>query len=206
LGTFTLRGQDTPFVLGPLTTAFEVANEAGSCVLILEEINALTPQMQKVLNPLTDWRAAIEVPEAKTVFRLKTGAKLWVVGTMNFSVYGGTYALNEDLKSRFRMIPIDYPKKSEEKEVLLEILRQRGLTTEPAVLNKLLTLAHESRQGSVDYAFSTRDLVQILEDVQLVGLNKALWIASGKFEGSDRTMLTKRIESVFGIAPAILGT
>lgn len=200
LGTFTLRGNETPFVLGPLTTAFEIANEVGSCVLILEEINALTPQMQKVLNPLTDWRAAIEVPEAKTVFRLKADARLWVVGTMNFSVYGGTYALNEDLKSRFRLIPIEYQKKAEERSVLVQLMEQRSIKPTDAVLNKLLTLAQETRQGSVDYALSTRDLVQILEDSHLVGLNKALWIASGKFEGADRTMLTERIRSIFGLA------
>ena len=204
IGTFTLRGNETPFILGPLTTAFEVANEKGHCVLILEEINALTPQMQKVLNPIADWRQAIEVPEAKRVFRLKPEAKLWIVGTMNTALYGGVYALNEDLKSRFRMVPIEYPKKDDERKVLTEVLHQRKVVIEKGVMDKLLTLAQESRQGSVEYAFSTRDLVQILEDANLIGITKALWIASGKFEGADRVMMAKRIESTFGIAAALL--
>jgi MoxR-like ATPase len=204
IGTFTIRGADTPFVLGPITTAFEIANERGHCVLILEEINALTPQMQKVLNPITDWRQAIEVPEAKSVFRLKTGAKLWVVGTMNTAVYGGVYALNEDLKSRFRMVPIDYLKKEDERKVITEVLHPRGIVVAKGVLEQLLTLAQESRQGSVEYALSTRDLVQILEDISLVGITKALWMVTGKFEGADRAMIAKRIESTFGIAVSVL--
>jgi len=203
IGTFTIRGNETPFVLGPLTTAFEIANEKGSCVLILEEINALTPQMQKVLNPVTDWRRSIEVPEAKRVFKLKPDAKLWVVGTMNTAVYGGVYALNEDLKSRFRMIPIEYPKKEEERKVLTEVLHQNKIVVEKSLMDKLLTLAQESRQGSVEYAFSTRDLVQILEDAHFIGISKALWMATGKFEGADRVMIAKRIESTFGIPAAV---
>ena len=61
LGMFVLRGNETPFVLGPLTTAFEIANETGRCILILEEINALSPQMQKVLNAPLDFRPAHRV-------------------------------------------------------------------------------------------------------------------------------------------------
>lgn len=204
IGTFTLRGDSTPFILGPIPTAFEIANEKGCCVLILEEINSLSPQAQKVLNPATDWRRSVEVPEAKRVFRLQPKAELWIVGTMNGSVYGGVYSLNEDLKSRFRMVPIDYPKKDEERRVLTELLHQKQVVVEKGVLDKLLTLAQESRQGSVDYPLSTRDLVQICEDSALIGISKALWIASGKFEGADRVMMAKRIESTFGIPASVI--
>ncbi len=46
LGSYTLRGNETPFVLGPIPTAFEIANETGNCILNFEEINALSPQAQ----------------------------------------------------------------------------------------------------------------------------------------------------------------
>lgn len=204
LGMFVPRGAETPFVLGPLTTAFEVANEVGHCVLIFEEINALTPQMQKVLNATTDFRRAIDVPECKRVFRLKEGAKLWVVGTMNNTVYGGVYALNEDLKSRFRMLPVDYPKKDDERRIVVEVLHQMKIPCDAALLSKMLTLSQETRQGAIEYALSTRDIVQLMEDTHRVGLNKALWIATGKFEGSDRTTILQRIESTFGLGKRLL--
>lgn len=199
IGMFILRGNETPFVLGPLTTAFEVANEMGHCVLILEEINALTPQCQKLLNGTGDFRRSIEVPEAKRVFRLREGAKLWVVGTMNNTVYGGVYQLNEDLKSRFRMIPVDYPDTDAERRILSETLGIKDKSVEGTHVSKLLTLAKETRQGSLDYALSTRDLVQVLEDARLVGIDKALWMLTGKYEGDTRSTIEKRIHSIFAI-------
>lgn len=194
LGSFVIRGGDTPFILGPIPTAFEIANEEGRCILVLEEINALTPQMQKILNPVTDFRRRLEVPEAKKVFRLEEGKELWVVGTMNFSVYGGVYALNEDLKSRFRMIPTNYPSSESE----LTILRTLTPKADSGILEGLIRLAYETRQGALDYALSTRDLQQIVEDTYLVGLDMALRISSGKFEGEDVVAYKSRVESIFG--------
>lgn len=195
IGYPVLRGDHTPFVLGPLTTAFEVANEAGSAILILEEINSLTPQMQKVLNAVTDWRKRVEVPEAQRVFELRNGAKLWVTGTMNTAVYGGVYSLNEDLKSRFRIIPLDYPTKIEEKLVVSSVVPPGAL----AHLDKALTLAHESRQRAMDYALSTRDVVQLVEDIEIAGVLPALWMLSGKFEGNDRATFVERCKSIWGV-------
>jgi len=191
IGTPMLRGHESPFVLGPLPTASEVANETGFCILCLEEVNALSPQMQKILNSTTDFRKRIEVPEAQRVFELKQGAKLWVVGTMNTAVYGGVYALNEDLKSRFRMVPLDYP--SNESDIVASEMRDRQIQVDPTIVRKVLTLAAETRQKSVEYALSPRDVVQIVEDISLVGVKDALWIASGKFDDQDRKFFQDRV-------------
>lgn len=199
LGMFVLRGTETPFVLGPLTTAFQIANEQGKCILLLEEINALTPQMQKVLNAPLDFRRKIEVPEAKQVFRLRDGAQLWVVGTMNTAVYGGVYDLNEDLKSRVRLFPLDYPQSKGEKRIVDAVLKGSGIRLDPTIIQGVLTLAHETRQKSLEYALSTRDVVQLLEDIHYVGKEAALWIVSGKFEAGDRGTVCERIHSIFGV-------
>ncbi len=194
-GSFTLKGNESPFVLGPVPTSVEIANEVGKCILCLEEVNALNPQSQKLLNPITDFRRKVELPEARRVFRLKPSAKLWVVATMNTSVYGGVYALNEDLKSRFRMIPLSYPDEKSERRILQTTFAK---AESQALIEQMLTLAKETRTGNVSYAFSTRDLEQILEDTELAGLEKALWMASGKFEDQDRTWFFQRVSSVFG--------
>jgi len=195
IGNYILRGDETPFVLGPLTTAIEIANERGECILCLEEINALTPQMQKVLNPLGDFRRRIEVPECSKVFRLREDARLWLCGTMNTSVYGGVYELNEDLKSRFRMVPLNYPTKKAEEAIIAEVVK--ASTVPKATIKSILTLAHETRQKSLDYALSTRDVVQIIEDIEASDLDTALRLASGKFEGQDRDVFLKRAKSTF---------
>jgi len=196
LGMFTLRGDESPFVLGPLPTAIEVANEVGRCVLCLEEINALTPSVQKMLNAIGDYRRRIEVPECQRVFELDPKAKLWLCGTMNTSVYGGVYELNEDLKSRFRMLPVGYPGKGEETRILKACV---GNGVKKETVKDILTLAHETRQKSLAYSLSPRDTVQILEDVGHCGLESALLLASGKFEGQDRDFFLTRVSSVFGI-------
>lgn len=195
LGMHVIRGGETPFVLGPVTTAFEIANEVGSCILVLEEINALSPQMQKVLNPLSDFRKRIEVPECGKVFSLRPGAKLWVVGTMNTSAYGGVYALNEDLKSRFRMLSLGYPTSEAE----AKIVQAQIPNADPMLVKRVMLLAQETRQKSLEYALSPRDIIQIVEDAQVIGISKALRIALGKFENDDQTTVRQRIQSIFGV-------
>jgi len=193
IGTFLLRGDQSPFILGPLTTAYEIANEVGHCVLNLEEINSLTPQMQKVLNAAADFRNKIEVPEAERVFKLKPGAKLWIVGTMNTSVYGGVYQLNEDLKSRFRMLPLDYPGVEDLKEIVVASAKHLPASE---VVDGVLTLATETQQDTaLEYQLSPRDVVQILEDIANVGLEDGLWMSTGKFEDGDRDTYIHRVQS-----------
>ena len=200
IGHHLLRGGETPFVLGPLTTAFEVANEVGQCILVLEEINGLSPQMQKVLNGLADFRRRIEVPECQKVFKLKEGAKLWFVGTMNTAVYGGVYALNEDLKSRFRLLALEYPDPAQEKAILDEVVDPLLLKKlEPKTVDRVLQLAIETRQKAMEYALSPRDVQQVIEDMGLVGVPRALRVLLGKFDGDDRNAIKARISSIFGI-------
>jgi len=200
IGHHLLRGGDTPFVLGPLTTAFEIANEVGQCILVLEEINGLSPQMQKVLNGLADFRRRIEVPECQKVFKLNAGAKLWFVGTMNTAVYGGVYALNEDLKSRFRLLALEYPDPAQEKAILTEVVDSELLKKlDPKMLDRVLQLAIETRQKAMEYALSPRDVQQLVEDIGLVGLPRALRVLIGKFDGDDRNTVKARIASIFGV-------
>lgn len=191
IGTPTMRGHETPFIMGPIPTAYEIANETGACILCFEEINALSPQMQKLLNSSTDFRRRVEVPEAKKVFELKNGAKLWVVGTMNTAVYGGVYALNEDLKSRFDIYPLDYPK--DEHAIIQSEMADRGFTVAPDIIQKVLTISTETRQKAIEYALSPRDVVQILSNIARVGVKDALWIASGKFDDTDRKFFQDRV-------------
>jgi nitric oxide reductase NorQ protein len=198
VGNYILRGEETPFILGPATTAFEIANETGQCILVLEEINALTPQIQKTLNALTDFRKRLEVPEAKKVFRLEPGAKLWVVGTMNTAVYGGVYMLNEDLKSRFNLLPLDYPANAQEIKIL-ESAVNGSLSKQRVVIDGLMRLAQETRQGELAYALSTRDLVQMLNNAGRLGIKKTMRLALGKFDDEDRKTVKKWIQSIFGV-------
>ena len=157
--------------------------------------------MQKLLNSSTDFRKRIEVPECGRVFELQPMAKLWVVGTQNHATYAGTYSINEDLKSRLRIVEVGYPSSADEAVLISKVADSMGIQANPKVINSLCHIANESRQTSdgTEYHLSTRDIVQILEDGFLLGdMKAALRIALGKFAGADRDWFQTRIKSAFG--------
>lgn len=195
-GTQSLLGDETVFVLGSIPTAIDVANEVGQCILLFEELNALTPQVQKQLNAVTDFRKMASLRQIGRTYQLREHARLWVVGTMNPSVYGGTYDLNEDLKSRFEEIEVTYPNFGQEKRILAAVCPNM---VPEAQLDQLIKLAHETRQSATGYALSTRDLVRLVQTVRDVGLEIALQMVVCKFEGDDdRNTVITRIGSIFG--------
>ena len=139
------------------------------------------------------WVINVEVSKNRTICAGEDGRFLFVSN----SVYGGVYELNEDLKSRFRMLPVDYPQKGDETRILSRVCPGNGVKKE--TIKEILTLAHETRQKSLAYALSTRDVVQIVEDTRACGIDGALRLASGKFEGEDRKFFLTRVQSIFGV-------
>lgn len=194
-GGFVAKSGSTPYVLGTVANAILIANQVGKAMLVFEEINALSRQRQKDLNPLTDFRKKIEIPELCTRFELNPGAKLFVCGTLNPTVYGGTYEMNDDLVSRFFQIEVPYPTKEDEITILREMAPQ-GLSVTNDALSRLVDIAHETRQSSTTYSLSTRDLVQILSIIDRVGWEDALFLATQKFSAEDRTLVIDRIRDI----------
>lgn len=195
MGSQTLLGDRTVFVLGSIPSAIDIANECGECILLFEELNALTPQVQKMLNAIGDFRKACSMPAIRRTYQLQPGKKLWLVGTMNPSVYGGTYDLNEDLKSRFDELEVTYPEAGLEKTVLLA---NCGNVVADDIVNKVIRLGAETRASTFSYKLSTRDLVRLIDTIAKTGAPIALQLITCKFEGEDRANIIKRIGSIFG--------
>lgn len=167
IGRFIPVNKEIVFQLGDLPRAIELANKHGKAVICFEEINALTPNMQKVLNQLLDWRNHVYVPEIGKTFRLKKGCKLAIVATCNPSTYAGTFELNEDMKSRLTIYKISYPDKAEE-ENILNILFEEDADEVGEHLSSFVELAKETRRGynqnEFSYALSTRDVVYLVKN------------------------------------------
>jgi len=85
IGRYILRGDETEYQLGVLPTAIELANEAGKAILVLEELNALAPNMQKQLNQLLDWRRHVFADNGKT-FPYTVATNLPNNGSAQFTV------------------------------------------------------------------------------------------------------------------------
>ena len=195
IGRYVLVGRETKFVLSGLPKAIRIANEVGRCILLFEEFNALTPQSQKMLNGVLQERA-VEVDSLGQTFRLNQGCTVWFTGTMNPSVYGGTYDLNEDLKSRMSEIETGYPPTEYEKQIIRANLGQMDAAMED-ITDLMLRFAKESRQKAIGYALSTRDIVRTLQTVRTNGLKPALQMLVCKYEGEERKTALARVGSIF---------
>ena len=175
------------YQLGVIPKAFEIANKYGKCILHLDEMSCLLKSEQKLLNSLLDWRREISIPETNQVYRLRKGAKLLVVGTMNPLTTRNDYEvekLNPDLKSRFLQFSIPYPKDSELKKIvkanikdpefmkILEADKQLDMTEDEDaitynILDQFIKTSVESQEKDVGYVYSPRDLVNSLRFLRL---------------------------------------
>ncbi len=205
VGAFFMKGKDTPFLLGAMASAIDIANECGRCILVFEEVNALTAQTQKQLNEFLDFRKSVSIPQIGKTYRLREGCAVWIVGLMNPSVYGGTHELNEDFRSRWIEADLPYPESLGERAIVdanLEPILQatnfpRDVYNDLA--NKSVQLAAETRnkKNGFSYSLSPRDVVGLVRTMMWLGPNMALQLLSHKFEGKDHNLITSRISSTF---------
>ena len=155
-GSYNIINGQTFFELGVIPTAIETANQTGQAILVLEEFNALTNEMQKILNPILDYRKSIVINRLNKTYTLKDDCKLLVVATMNPSYYAGTNEINEDIKSRFGVWKWDYPKEENEKKILYT------KDIPKVIIQGMIQMAFDTRNAyakeTIEYALSTRDL------------------------------------------------
>jgi len=199
IGRFVLIGSEVKFQLGALPTALATAQSEGACILVLEELTALPPQQQKMLNQILDWRKHVYIPEIGKTFH-SNGGKLLVAATTNPSTYAAVFELNEDLKSRLSILRYNYPKESVE----MEIIKASVSPVIEEEAKNLITLARESREavkeGRVDYALSPRDVCLTLQARNaynnLKGAIKTTIL--NKYESqAEIDFMSQRIHSIF---------
>lgn len=194
LGGFGGRDGTTYWMMGTLSEAIITANDEGVAALVIEEINTLSPPLQKTLNSLLDFRKKVEVPELSTTLALRPDAALLVFATMNPSEFGGTYDMNHDLKSRFFEVDVPYPAPATTKQILREMVPVENIPDH--IINSIISIAMETRQGATGYALSTRDLVSLLTILPRVGWETVLFLLSQKFTEADRKLMVRRIHDI----------
>jgi hypothetical protein len=197
-GGFVVKDGNTPYILGTVANAIQVANDCGFAILLLEELNALSSQVQKMLNPILDFRKKLEIPELSLRAELLQSSRLVTIATTNPTGYGGLYDLNEDLKSRFIEIEVPYASPSAEKQIL-KAMAPKGFNIEDTTYDYFVNIARETRQGQTKYALSTRDLVQFLEVLVRIGWANTLFLMAQKFSGPDRELVIDRIKDITGV-------
>ncbi len=78
-------------------------------IILFDEINALKPGISKMLNSLFDYRRRLLFTSGGTAKEIITDPTVLFLGTMNPQNYGGVNRLSPEVKSRARVVDIDYP-------------------------------------------------------------------------------------------------
>lgn len=78
-------------------------------IILFDEINALKPGIAKMMNSLFDYRRRLYLPESGKERELITDPTVLFLGTMNPQNYAGVNRLSPEVKSRARVVDIDYP-------------------------------------------------------------------------------------------------
>ena len=198
IGTYLLRGREVFCGLGAMPAAIETANEIGGAVLCLEEVNTIRPEMHSAIFSMTDYRQNVEASVLGKIFNVSSGCQVWVVGTMNPG-YGGTYDLNEALRSRFDFIEVNYMSTVEEKRLLEATFKSPPSVTQRRWVDAIMNLAKETRSGKWEYALSTRDLTSFVRKLEKFELAGALKILEAKFDADFLDDFRARVESAFRV-------
>lgn len=156
IGRFVILDGTVWYQLGILPMGLVLANQSddGRAGIDLEEVNGLSPAMQKVVNQFLDWRGHVYIPELQRVYSLESGKSLMIYATMNPSTYGGTHELNKDFKNRFVPLKVQYPTPHQE----FDILEHEGI--DDKTITRLTQLSLELRAseaaGDLDTSPSPR--------------------------------------------------
>jgi len=85
------------------------ALQTPGAIILFDEINALKPGIAKLLNSLFDYRRRIYLAEGGKEREIIVDPTVLFVGTMNPQNYAGVNRLSPEVKSRARVVDLDYP-------------------------------------------------------------------------------------------------
>jgi len=134
----------TQLVDEPILKAIKAANKKGIAILLLDEVNGLVAEAQKLVNPLLDdYRNLVEYGDIEA--KIDKGKKLILIGTMNelASGYYGINPLNLDMERRLKHVfVLPYPKPEDEFKIIHEMV---GGDVESSMITSAIKLANHTR-------------------------------------------------------------
>jgi MoxR-like ATPase len=207
IGREHLHNGNSVFKLGVLPTAIKVANHFGKAVLYLDELNALDPEIQKMLNPVIDDRRSLIVNNE--LFELDEGVEFTIIATQNPSYYAGVNPLNEDLRSRFVGKVIEYPTTKQISSVIDWTDIPKREVQAPLLALAVDTLSMK-KDDKVDYVISVRDIALFTKCYRAFLKNKALKSNALEYaiesailikyaDPEEREVIRARAQDTFGV-------
>ena len=187
--------------------AIECANQnPNGCILVLEEGNQPRGEIQKLTNGLCDFRRSVYVSELGKYLRLKKGAILMVIMTLNPA--GDGYSGNEvelSVDDRFRLQwEWTYPTIAEMRKIMAKDMKD----VPKKFVNNMFKLVLE-----VQNAVASEELSKMISPRQLAGVFEAYRTFNGmenfeqlvldmtvtsRFSDDEQDLIKSRMESIFG--------
>ena len=194
---------------GPSGEAVESANQnPNGCLLIKEEGNMPRGEIQKLDNGLLDYRRSFYVPELGKYMRLKKGAKLVIILTMNPA--GDGYAGNELEKSVADRYGIKWEKKFPTIEQCMEIAKPHIVGIPDKFVKGIMKLTLEvqnlAKEDKLTNVISPRNHKDIfkawkvfkgLKNHEELVIEKSV-LGIWQSDETEQELVRSRIESIFG--------
>lgn len=194
LGQHKAKNGEVYFQYGILPNAMR-----GGQILVLEEVDAATPEILFVLQGVMEENGCLtlaenggEIIHPHPDFRLVATANTLGLGD-DTSLYTGTSVLNASHLDRWTTVfHIDYLGEDQE----IAVIRNKAPEIEPALANSMVALAVSVRkaveQEELFVTFSTRRLLAFARKTATLGLQKALEVTIlNKLPKNERAVVTE---------------
>ena len=186
--------------------AIECANQnPNGCLLVLEEGNQPRGEIQKLVNGLLDYRRSVYVSELGKYLRLKKGAKLMVVMTLNPA--GDGYSGNEVEKSvsdRFKLQwKWTYPTITEMRKIMANDMKEIPKKFITNMFKLVLEIQNANKSEELSDVISPRQLSGTFEAYRTFkGMdNFEQFVLDttivSRFADDEQDLVKSRMESIF---------
>jgi len=119
LGMHVLKGKEMIWQDGPIPAAIRASNKYGKAMLILNEVNALTPNTQMAFNPLMDHQFSVVLTlNDNELVRVEEGNHLFIMCSMNKDVRGINILQEAFLDRSGPVFDLEYPDEKTESKII----------------------------------------------------------------------------------------
>ena len=172
IGRFIIKGAETVWLDGPLTTAVKTG-----AIIYLDEVAEARPDVIVAIHSLTDYRRMLFIDKLNE--HIAAHPDFMLVASFNPGYQRGFKELKPSTRQRFVAIPFHYPQKEAEIQILVN---ESGITHEEA--GKLVKIGQKIRnleEVGLAETVSTRLLVDAAKLIQS-GLPRRLAVRSAVIE------------------------